>query len=86
MPFAETYTVIDLVSHDSRGGNTLSLLATVTTTDDLIEVEVMDTEDDIREFARITPAWINPVQGRKVVLRATMTDPDGNVLSETNGL
>ena len=86
LPFAEIYTVIDLVSIDAGGAavnlayrvvvprdavagipadyataiidNTLSLLATITTTDDLIEaVEavVTDTEDEIREFPRINP-------------------------------
>ena len=31
-------------------------------------------------------AWIDSVEGRKMVVRATMTDSDGNVLSEANGL
>jgi hypothetical protein len=45
-------------------------------------VEVTDTEDEIREFARVEPA----VAPRKLFVRAAMTDADGNVLSEANGL
>jgi hypothetical protein len=57
-------------------------------------VDVTDTEDDIREFRRVTPtdvplvarAWIDSVDGRKLFVRATMTDSDRNVLSEASGL
>jgi acyl-coenzyme A thioesterase PaaI-like protein len=46
------------------------------------------------DYRKITPtdqplvarAWIDSVEGRKMVVRATMTDSDGNVLSEANGL
>ncbi|MCT7659101.1 PaaI family thioesterase [Mycobacterium deserti] len=46
------------------------------------------------DYRRITPtdeplssrAWIDSVEGRKLFVRATMTDMDGNVLSEANGL
>ena len=46
------------------------------------------------DYRKITPtdeplvsrAWIDSVDGRKMVVRATMTDSDGNVLSEANGL
>ena len=46
------------------------------------------------DYRRITPtdeplesrAWIDSVDGRKAFLGATMTDSDGNVLSEANGL
>ena len=46
------------------------------------------------DYRRITPtdepllarAWIDAVDGRKLFVRATMTDSDGNVLSEANGL
>jgi acyl-coenzyme A thioesterase PaaI-like protein len=46
------------------------------------------------DYRRITPtdqplvarAWIDDVDGRKQFVRATMTDSDGNVLSEANGL
>lgn len=31
-------------------------------------------------------AWIDSVEGRKLFVRAEMTDADGNVLSEANGL
>jgi len=34
----------------------------------------------------VSRAWIDSVEGRKMVVRATMTDSDGNVLSEANGL
>ncbi|MCV6980764.1 PaaI family thioesterase [Mycolicibacterium pulveris] len=46
------------------------------------------------DYRRVTPidvpltarAWIDSVDGRKLFVRATMTDIDGNVLSEANGL
>ena len=46
------------------------------------------------DYRRITPtdepllarAWIDAVDGRKLFVRATMTDSNGNVLSEANGL
>jgi acyl-coenzyme A thioesterase PaaI-like protein len=46
------------------------------------------------DYRKITPtdeplvsrASIDSVEGRKMVVRATMTDSDGNVLSEANGL
>lgn len=46
------------------------------------------------DYRRVTPigaplqsrAWIDGVDGRKLFVRATMTDADGNVLSEANGL
>jgi acyl-coenzyme A thioesterase PaaI-like protein len=46
------------------------------------------------DYRKITPtdeplmsrAWIDSVEGRKMVVRATMTDSNGNVLSEANGL
>ncbi|MCV7279848.1 PaaI family thioesterase [Mycolicibacterium flavescens] len=46
------------------------------------------------DYRRVTPidaplrsrAWIDEVDGRKLFVRATMTDADGNVLSEANGL
>ena len=46
------------------------------------------------DYRRITPtdeplvarAWIDAVDGRKLFVRATLTDSDGNVLSEANGL
>jgi acyl-coenzyme A thioesterase PaaI-like protein len=46
------------------------------------------------DYRRITPtdeplmarAWIDAVDGRKLFVRAMMTDVDGNVLSEANGL
>jgi len=46
------------------------------------------------DYRKITPtdeplvarAWIDSVEGRKMVVRATMTDSAGNVLSEANGL
>ncbi|QZA15376.1 hypothetical protein H5U41_09035 [Mycolicibacterium holsaticum DSM 44478 = JCM 12374] len=46
------------------------------------------------DYRRVTPidepltarAWIDSVDGRKLFLRATMSDSDGNVLSEANGL
>jgi acyl-coenzyme A thioesterase PaaI-like protein len=46
------------------------------------------------DYRRVTPtdvpllsrAWIDRVDGRKLFVRATMTDPDGNVLSEASGL
>ena len=46
------------------------------------------------DYRKITPtdeplvsrAWIDSVDGRKMVVRATMTDSDGNVLSEASGL
>jgi acyl-coenzyme A thioesterase PaaI-like protein len=46
------------------------------------------------DYRRVTPtdevllsrAWIDRVDGRKLVVRAAMTDPAGNVLSEANGL
>ena len=31
-------------------------------------------------------AWIDAVEGRKLFVRATMTDSENNVLSEANGL
>lgn len=31
-------------------------------------------------------AWIDSVDGRKMIVKATMTDADGNVLSEASGL
>jgi hypothetical protein len=34
----------------------------------------------------VSRAWIDSVDGRKIVVRATMTNSDGNVLSEANGL
>ncbi|OBA89867.1 thioesterase [Mycolicibacterium elephantis] len=45
-------------------------------------------------YRRVTPidvpltarAWIDSVDGRKLFVRAAMTDIDGNVLSEANGL
>jgi acyl-coenzyme A thioesterase PaaI-like protein len=46
------------------------------------------------DYRRVTPtdeplqarAWIDLVDGRKLFVRAEMTDSDGNVLSEANGL
>lgn len=46
------------------------------------------------DYRRVTPtdqplmsrAWIHSVEGRKLVVRAAMTDADGNVLSEAEGL
>jgi acyl-coenzyme A thioesterase PaaI-like protein len=46
------------------------------------------------DYRKITPtdeplesrAWIDSVDGRKLYVRAAMTDSDGNVLSEANGL
>lgn len=46
------------------------------------------------DYRRVTPidepltarAWIDSVDGRKLFLRATTSDSDGNVLSEANGL
>ena len=46
------------------------------------------------DYRKITPtdeplvsrAWIDSVDGRKAFVRATMTDSDGNVLSEASGL
>ena len=46
------------------------------------------------DYRKITPideplvarAWIDSVDGRKAFVTATMTDSDGNVLSEANGL
>jgi acyl-coenzyme A thioesterase PaaI-like protein len=46
------------------------------------------------DYRKITPtdewltsrAWIDSVDGRKLFVRAEMTDADGNVLSEANGL
>ncbi|KUH83364.1 MULTISPECIES: PaaI family thioesterase [unclassified Mycobacterium] len=46
------------------------------------------------DYRRVTPidvplesrAWIDSVDGRKLFVRAAMTDLDGNVLSEANGL
>lgn len=46
------------------------------------------------DYRRVTPidvplrarAWIDRVDGRKQFIRATMTDGDGNVLSEADGL
>ncbi|KUI16395.1 thioesterase [Mycolicibacterium acapulense] len=46
------------------------------------------------DYRRVTPievplearAWIDSVEGRKLFVRAAMTDADGNVLSEANGL
>jgi acyl-coenzyme A thioesterase PaaI-like protein len=46
------------------------------------------------DYRRVTPtdhlltsrAWIDAVDGRKLFVRAAMTDADGNVLSEANGL
>jgi acyl-coenzyme A thioesterase PaaI-like protein len=46
------------------------------------------------DYRKITPtdqplvsrAWIDSVDGRKAFVRATMTDADGNVLSEASGL
>ncbi|BBY43462.1 thioesterase [Mycolicibacterium celeriflavum] len=46
------------------------------------------------DYRRVTPidvplesrAWIDSVDGRKLFVRAVMTDLDGNVLSEANGL
>ncbi len=46
------------------------------------------------DYRKITPtdqplvsrAWIDSLDGRKAFIRAAMTDPDGNVLSEANGL
>jgi hypothetical protein len=34
----------------------------------------------------VARAWIDAVEGRKLFVRATMTDLEGNVLSEANGL
>jgi acyl-coenzyme A thioesterase PaaI-like protein len=34
----------------------------------------------------VSRAWIESVDGRKALVRATMTDSDGNVLSEAKGL
>jgi len=34
----------------------------------------------------VSRAWIHSVDGRKALIRAAMTDADGNVLSEANGL
>jgi acyl-coenzyme A thioesterase PaaI-like protein len=46
------------------------------------------------DYRKVTPtdkpllarAWIDDVDGRKLFVRAAMTDSDGNVLSEANGL
>jgi acyl-coenzyme A thioesterase PaaI-like protein len=46
------------------------------------------------DYRKVTPtdepllarAWIDSVEGRKMVVRATMTDADDNVLSEASGL
>ncbi len=46
------------------------------------------------DYSRVTPidvpltarAWIDSVEGRKLFVRATMSDADGHVLSEANGL
>lgn len=46
------------------------------------------------DYRRVTPidepltarAWIDSVDGRKLFIRARMSDSDGNVLSEANGL
>ncbi|OBI71002.1 PaaI family thioesterase [Mycobacterium sp. E740] len=46
------------------------------------------------DYRRVTPidvplrarAWIDKAEGRKLFVRATMTDADGNVLSEASGL
>lgn len=46
------------------------------------------------DYRKITPtdeplqarAWIDSIDGRKLFVRAEMTDSDGNVLSEANGL
>ena len=46
------------------------------------------------DYRKVTPideplvsrARIDPIDGRKAFIRATMTDSDGNVLSEANGL
>jgi acyl-coenzyme A thioesterase PaaI-like protein len=46
------------------------------------------------DYRQVTPtdepllsrAWIDSVDGRKLFVRATMTDVDGNVLSEASGL
>jgi len=46
------------------------------------------------DYRRVTPtdqplqsrAWIESVEGRKLLVRAAMTDADGNVLSEAEGL
>ena len=46
------------------------------------------------DYRKITPtdqplvsrAWIDSLDGRKAFIRAAMTDADGNVLSEANGL
>lgn len=46
------------------------------------------------DYRRVTPidvpltarAWIDSVEGRKLFVRATMSDADGHVLSEANGL
>ena len=57
--------------------NTLSLLATVTTTDDLIEAveaAVTDTEDEIREFARITPVDAAPEMARFMAAMRRLQD------------
>jgi hypothetical protein len=34
----------------------------------------------------LSRAWIDSVDGRKLFVKATMTDVDGNVLSEASGL
>jgi len=48
-----------------------------------------DTEDDVREFASVQPtvarAWIDSADGRKLFVRAEVTDSDGNVISEPVG-
>ena len=46
------------------------------------------------DYRKVTPtdqplaarAWIDSVDGRKIFVKAAMTDSDGNVLSEANGL
>ena len=46
------------------------------------------------DYRRVTPideplvsqAWIDSIDGRKLFVRATMSDSEGNVLSEANGL
>jgi acyl-coenzyme A thioesterase PaaI-like protein len=46
------------------------------------------------DYRKITPtdqtlvsrAWVHSVNGRKLFVRAAMTDPEGNVLSEASGL
>jgi hypothetical protein len=34
----------------------------------------------------VSRAWIDSVDGRKMFVKATMTNSDGNVLSEASGL